>query len=66
MSPKEINDYKKEHNRLLEEGQRLYAQMLKVHEKCTGMQEHLKIVEGDDYDGIPLIFGAGFWIDPSL
>lgn len=22
--------------------------------------------EGSDYDPIPLIFGAGFWIDPDL
>ena len=66
MTPKEINDLKKEHNRLMEEGQEVYARVMELHEKCTTLQRQIRDAEGDEYDPIPLIFGAGFWIDPDL
>jgi chromosome segregation ATPase len=66
MTPKEINDLKKEHNRLMAEGQDAYAKVMDLQEKCTSLQRQIKDAEGDDYDPIPLIFGAGFWIDPNL
>ena len=66
MTPKEINDLKKEHNRLQEEGKEVYQRVLELHEKCTWLQPQIRDAEGDDYDPIPLIFGEGFWIDPDL
>jgi hypothetical protein len=66
MTPKEINDLKKLHNKHQEEGSELYTKVLELHEKCLGLQKQLMEAEGDDYDPIPLIFGAGFWIDPDL
>ena len=66
MTPKEINDLKKEHNRLQEKGRKIYAKAMELHEKCLAIQQQLIDAEGNDYDPIPLIFGAGFWIDPDL
>jgi hypothetical protein len=66
MTPKEINDLKKLHNKYMEEGQKLYAKVTELHEKCMALQKQLIEAEGDDYDPIPLIFGDGFWIDPDL
>ena len=66
MTPKEINDLKKQHNRLMEDGQELYAKVMFLHSQCLTLQKQLMEAEGDDYDPIPLIFGAGFWIDPDL
>jgi hypothetical protein len=37
-----------------------------LHEKCMNLQKEIQEAEGDEYDPIPLIFGAGFWIDPDL
>lgn len=66
MTPKEINDLKKEHNRLQEAGRETYLRMLHLYEQCTDLQQQIKEAEGPDYDPIPLIFGDGFWIDPDL
>ena len=60
MTPKEINDLKKIHNRLLEDGQALYAQLLRHSEEMLSLQNKIAEAEGDEYDPIPLIFGAGF------
>ncbi len=66
MTPKQINDLKKEHNAALEAGQQLYAEVMKLHKQCLDLQEQIRAAEGPDYDPIPLIFGDGFWIDPDL
>ena len=66
MTPKEINDLKKEHNEALEEGKKIYERVMVLHAKCISLQKLLQEVEGDEYDPIPLIFGSGFWIDPDL
>ncbi len=66
MTPKEINDLKKEHNDLLAQGQKTYAEVLRLHEQCLALQERIKQAEGEEYDPIPLIFGNGFWIDSEL
>jgi hypothetical protein len=66
MTPKEINDLKKEHNALLERGQDLYAEVMDLHERCLNLQSRIKDAEGPDYDPIPLIFGSGFNLDPDL
>lgn len=66
MTPKKINELKKEHNRLLEEGQEVYAKVMDLHKRCLELQRQIQQVEGPDYDPIPLIFGEGFWVDPDL
>jgi uncharacterized protein involved in exopolysaccharide biosynthesis len=66
MTPKQINDLKKEHNAAMKVGQELYAQVMELHERCTALQRQIREAEGDEYDPIPLIFGEGFWTDPDL
>lgn len=66
MTPKEINDLKKLHNKYMEEGQEVYSKVMDLHAKCMDLQKQLMEAEGEDYDPIPLIFGAGFWVDPDL
>ena len=66
MTPKEINDLKKEHNALLERGQALYAEVMDLYERCCHLQSRIKKAEGDEYDPIPLIFGSGFNVDDDL
>ncbi len=66
MTPKEINDLKKEHNLAMDQGQELYAKVMELHGRCLELQKQLQQAEGEDYDPIPLIFGEGFWIDPDL
>jgi hypothetical protein len=66
VTPKEINDLKKEHNTLLERGQELYAEVMKLHSQVLELQDRIKQAEGEEYDPIPLIFGSGFWIDSEL
>ena len=36
MTSKEINDLKREHNRLQEEGREVYAKLVDLHAKCPG------------------------------
>lgn len=66
MTPKEISDLKITYNRLLDEGRDLYEQVAKIHKQMTQITKTLIEVEGDEYDGVPLIFGAGYWINPDL
>jgi hypothetical protein len=66
MTPKEINDLKKEHNALLKRGQETYTEVMELYEQCLALQEQIKQAEGEEYDPIPLIFGSGFWTDPEL
>ena len=66
MTPKEINDLKREHNAAMEKGRELYARFEPLHKRCMDLQMQISDAEGDDYDPIPLIFGDGFWIDEDL
>jgi hypothetical protein len=66
LTPKAVNELKKLHNKYLEEGQSMYAQVLELHGKCLELQQKIQEAEGPEYDPIPLIFGSGFWIDPEL
>ncbi len=66
LTPKQINDLKIAHNEAQDKGSELYKQCLMFHKKCLALQDQIRDAEGDDYDDLPLIFGAGFWIDESL
>ncbi len=66
MTPKEINDLKITYNKLLEEGRSMWDELKSIQKHMNKITDTLINVEGDDYDGIPLIFGAGYWIDESL
>jgi hypothetical protein len=66
MTPKEINDLKRQHNAAMDEGVKLYARIRELHTVCNDLQMQIRDAEGDDYDPIPLIFGDGFWIDEDL
>lgn len=57
-----INDLKREHNTLLDEGRHLYTRITQCSDRMNEIQTLLNEAEGDDYDPIPLIFGDGFFI----
>jgi len=62
MTPKQINDLKREFNAMQEEGHGLYERVTELSKKMMKITDTLVKEEGDDYDGIPLIFGSGYWI----
>jgi len=66
MTPKEINDLKITYNKMLEEGRAMWDELRSIQKHMNQITDKLIEVEGDDYDGIPIIFGAGYWIDESL
>lgn len=55
-----LNDLKREHNRLQKKGRKQYAKLIKKTERINALREEIKKIEGDDYDPIPLIFGGDF------
>ena len=57
-----INELKREHNALLDEGRHLYTRITQCSDRMNEIQTLLNEAEGDDYDPIPLIFGDGFFI----
>ena len=66
MTPKEINDLKIAYNKMLEEGRAMWDELRSIQKHMNQITDKLIEVEGADYDGIPIIFGAGYWIDESL
>lgn len=63
MTNKELNDMKRRHNTLQAEGQALHEKLTEMGEKLVALRKQIEAEEGDDYDPIPLIFGAGFYVD---
>jgi hypothetical protein len=66
LTPKEVNDMKREHNEAQDHGRRVYKKLVKLYLKCLELQDKIREAEGDEYDAIPLLFGAGFHLDPDL
>ena len=66
MTPTEINELKITYNKMLEEGRAMWDELRSIQKHMNQITDKLIEVEGDDYDGIPIIFGAGYWIDESL
>jgi hypothetical protein len=62
MTKKEINDMKIRFNSMLEEGRELYQKCLDLADDCESLRAQIQEAEGEDYDGLPLLFGAGFEI----
>lgn len=65
MTAQEINALKREHNRLQDQGRRAYEEVSALYAECVALQKRIEEAEGDDYDPIPLLFGAGFYVDPE-
>ena len=65
MTQQEIDDLKREHNRLQQHGRRAYAEVAEIFRKCIDLRERIQKAEGYDYDPIPLLFGGGFYVDPK-
>ena len=63
MTPEELNDMKRLHNKIMEEGQAAYKKVMECYEKMMPLRKQIEAIEGEDYDGLPLIFGDGYWID---
>ena len=66
MTPEQINDLKIKFNAMQEEGWVLYNRVEALTKKMQAITETLIEAEGDDYDGVPLIFGAGYWVNSAL
>lgn len=60
MTEQEIKDLKIKHNKMMEECQPLYDKINDMVDEINKMRNTLMEAEGDDYDGIPLIFGCGY------
>lgn len=58
-----LADLKRRHNRLLTEGQEIYARLELMYREILRLQADIQKMEGDDYDPIPMMFGCGFDID---
>ncbi len=65
MTQQEIDDLKREHNRLQQQGRRAYSEASELFRQCIDLQDRIQEAEGDDYDPIPLLFGGGFYVDPK-
>jgi hypothetical protein len=63
MTEKELNDLKRHHNALQDEGRALYKRLEALWSGCDALQRQIAAEEGDAYAPIPLLFGAGFWVD---
>lgn len=63
MTPEEIKQMKREYNAALESGREHWKECVRLCSLCNSLNERIRDAEGDDYDGVPLIFGAGFELD---
>ena len=63
MTPEEIKSLKREYNAALESGQALYKEVSRLCDLCNSLNDRIREAEGDDYDGIRILFGAGFEVD---
>jgi hypothetical protein len=66
LTPKEINDLKRQHNAFQARGKEAYGLVTTLFEQCAELQSLIQEAEGDEYDIIPVVFGEGFWIDERL
>jgi len=66
LTPKEINDLKRQHNALQDEGREVWKRVVELRDQCFALQNQIEAAEGDDYDPIPLMFGAGLWVDEDI
>lgn len=63
MTRDEIKALKREYNAALESGQALYKEVSRLFDLCNDLNARIMDAEGDNYDGIPILFGAGFCLD---
>lgn len=66
MTPKQINDLKRQYNAMHEEGKEKYDSILLLRDKMVAITDTLIEEEGDEYDGVPLVFGSGYWVDEDI
>lgn len=62
----ELNELKRQYNELLERGTEQYAKLGEMYKTMNKLVESIKELEGDDFDGVPLLFGSGFDIEEEL
>jgi hypothetical protein len=65
MNAINVNDLKKQHNKILEEGKALYEELIHKYHCLIELQAQIEEIEGDEYDPVPLLFGAGFYINEN-
>lgn len=63
MNLTDVNDMKRVHNILHKKGQTMWADLQKLYEAVIILRKQIEAIEGADYDGIPLLFGDGFFIE---
>ena len=55
-SMSKLNDMKRRHNSIHEDGCEHYKKMMSIYKEMQDLHEQIKEMEGADYDPIPLIF----------
>lgn len=63
MTPAEINALKLEYNATLKIGRKTYKKLVRLCDVCNALNARIQEAEGDRWNGIPIIFGAGYEID---
>ena len=63
MTQEEINALKREYNATLKIGRKTYKKLVRLCDTCNSLNDRIRKEEGDRWDGIPIIFGAGYEID---
>jgi hypothetical protein len=63
MTEDEIKELKREYNAALETGKTLYREVSFLCDLCNSLNARIREAEGDEYDGIRILFGGGFDVD---
>jgi len=58
-----IRRLKIEHNAAQNDGAELWKQIKILFDKCVALQDEIKVLEGDEYDQNPSMFGGCFFIE---
>ena len=66
MTKEELNDLKREHNKLRAEGYELWERIEVVFERVTELRKQIEAADPDDYDPIRLIFAGDFDVEPKF
>lgn len=66
MTKEELNDLKREHNKLRAEGCELWERIEVVFERVIELRKQVEAADPDDYDPIRLIFAGDFEVEPKF
>ena len=62
MTDKEIVALKRKYNKCVDKGTKLYGEVQALFAQCAALEEQIQSAEGEDFDGVQLLF-AGRFVD---